>query len=342
MGLAPYGKPIDSLLNILQVKKGSKIKIDWDRLFSLVRTTKFEVGDPSKDTRKDYASSAQFLLESCALELMSELKQVSGLSSICLAGGTALNIDMNGKLLSSGMVKDMFVQPAAHDAGTALGAALIIHQQYSSKKPKKMEHAFFGPNYDSEFEKFLKDKNIQFEKIDDVADEISELLSNDKTIGWMQGNAEVGPRALGARSILANPENLEMWAKVNKIKGREYWRPLAPSIMEEKTKDYFENFNSLSPFMLLSFNVKKERVDKIPAVVHVDNTARPQTVSKKSNKLYWELLKKFEEKKGIPILLNTSFNVRGEPMVNTPNDALNSFMKMNLDYLCLGDYLIKK
>lgn len=342
MGLAPYGNPIKTMLNILETKKNSKIIIDWNRLFTMVKETRFQKDDPTSDQRKDLAATAQYLLEQSIIQLVTDLKESCGLSSICLAGGTALNIDANGKLLSSGLIKEIFVQPAAHDAGTALGAALIVHNEYSSIRPQKMEHAYFGPNFDDEFENTLKNQKIEYERRDDISEYIAELLSNNKIISWFQGNAEFGPRALGNRSILANPTDKTMWKRVNEVKGRESWRPLAPSILEEKTDRYFKNHDTVSPFMLLSFEVKDEKINEIPAVVHVDNSARPQTVSKKTNQKYWNLIKKFEKINNVPVILNTSFNLRGEPMVNTPTDAISSFNRSNLDYLCMGNFIIKK
>lgn len=342
MGLAPYGRPIKSLLDIVKIKKESKILIDWDRIYSLIRNKKFDGKDPTKDIRKDYASTAQYLLEKCVLFLVSELKVNFDIDRICLSGGSALNIDMNGRLLSEGLVNNIFVQPASHDAGVALGAALIVHHENSSIKPQSMVHTYLGvEEHGEEVEKFLKKSNIKYQKLEDTPGEIAELLSNNNIIGWMQGRAEYGPRALGARSILANPSDPKMWKIVNRIKGREYWRPLAPSIVEEHLGKFFENYNVKTPYMLLRFLVKENKVQEIPSVVHVDGSSRPHSVSKVTNNLYWNLLNEFRKKNGCPILLNTSLNLAGEPLVNSTQDALNTLKNSEIDYLCIDNFLIQ-
>jgi len=342
MGLAPYGNPIKSLMDIVKIDKSGKLIIDGHRITTLEQNS-FPGDDPTKDERKDIAATAQYLLEKCALSLVEQLKEVSNISKICLAGGTALNIDVNSKILNSDGIEDIFIQPASSDAGGALGAALYVHHQYSSKKICAMEDAYLGPEIiHSEVEEYLENSNISYKQLSDVPNEIAKILSENKIVAWVQGRAEFGPRALGSRSLLANPANPEMWKKLNKVKGREYWRPLAPSVIEEKTSDYFSNKKLKSPFMLLSSKVKNEQKEKIPAVVHVDGTARQQTVSKKSNQLYWELLNEFEKINGIPVLINTSLNLRGDPLVNSIQDCLKTFYSSEIDYLCIGDYLISR
>lgn len=342
MGLAPYGKPMEYLFDIANVKEG-RIKIDWKKIDHLRDNNKFQGDDPTKDERKDFAATIQHILEKCVLQLVSDLSSISNTTNICLAGGCALNIDMNGSILKSGLVKDIFVQPAAHDAGCALGAALHIYHQHSSKSSFKMKHAFLGPQWQNgEIKEFLENAGLKHELLDDTPSEIAELLSKNKIIGWFQGSSEFGPRALGSRSILANPTEAHMWSRVNQVKGREYWRPLAPSIVEEDAEKFFASHNTKSPFMLLRFDVKEEKIHEIPATVHVDKTARPQTVSKETNVTYWNLLKEFEKIKGVPLLINTSFNLRGEPIVNSPQDAVKTFYNSDIDYLCVGEYLVHK
>ena len=341
MGLAPYGKPIPSMDDIAKVTPDQKIQIDWDKITSIKYSS--NKTDPTKDERKDIAATAQNLLEKCVLALVKNLVETTGIDKICLAGGTALNIDMNGAILESGLVKDIFVQPAANDAGTALGAALYVHKQNSSKKIEPMKHAYLGPEFDDdEIEIDIKDSGLKYRKLSNVAEEVAELISQNKIIGWMQGRSEFGPRALGCRSLLANPTDMEMWKKVNVVKDREYWRPLAPSILEESMDEYFNNFGAKSPFMLLKFKVKEEKIPKIPAVVHVDGSARPQSVSGDTNQMYYDLIKKFEEIQGVPILMNTSLNLRGVPIVNNPQDALETLAFSKMDYMCIGNYLVSR
>ena len=341
MGLAPYGKPKESLEDIAIVKNDLKLKIDFEKIKSL--KIESNGSDPTKDERKDIAATAQHLLEKCVLPQIDYLVSISGITNLCLAGGTALNIDLNGRILESTQIKNIFIQPASSDAGTALGAALFIHKQYSDKKIEKMEHPYLGPEYDDDkIKKDIVDSGLKYEELSNVAKEVAELISKNKVIGWMQGRAELGPRALGNRSLLANPTDPDMWKKVNSVKGRESWRPLAPSIMEENIDDFFVNHNSKSPFMLLKFQAKKEKISQIPAVVHVDGSSRPQTVSKKTNNLYWNLIKEFKKIQGVPLLLNTSLNLRGEPIVNNPQDALETLFLSNIDYVCIGKYLVSK
>ena len=342
MGLAPYGSPIKSLIDIAKIDKNGKIIIDGQRLTGLGQNS-FSGDDPTKDERKDIAATAQYILEKCALSLVEQLKEVSNISKICISGGSALNIDMNSKILNSDGIDDIFIQPASGDAGTALGAALYVHHQYSSKKICTMEDAYLGPEIiNSEVKEYLENSCIAYKQLSDVPNEIAKILSENKIVAWIQGRAEFGPRALGSRSLLANPTNPEMWKKLNKVKGREYWRPLAPSVIEEKTSNYFSNKKPKSPFMLLSSTVKNEQKEKIPAVVHVDGTARQQTVSKKSNQLYWDLLNEFEKINGVPVLINTSLNLPREPIVNSIQDSLKTFFSSEIDYLCIGNYLITK
>jgi len=339
MGLAPYGTPLKSMMDIARVNSDNKILIDWDKIYSL-HSTKFDGRDPTQDDRKNIAATAQNLLEKCALSIVSNLTEITGNSNLCLAGGTALNIDMNGVLIESGLIKEIFIQPAAHDAGCALGAALYLHQQYSSVKPSPMKHAYWGLDIDDkQIEQTIKKSGLKFEELEDITT-VAELISENKIIGWIQGRAEFGPRSLGSRSLLANPTNPEMWKKVNEVKGREYWRPLAPSITEEKVDEFFVNHNIKSPFMLLRFKVKKE--SEIPAVVHVDGSARPQTVSKDTNAIYWDLLKEFENITGVPVILNTSLNLKGDPIVNTIDDGLKMLENSAINYLCVQNYLIHK
>ena len=342
MGLAAYGKPMQSLLEVASVTN-DRIVIDWPKIGSLFGAYRDFAGDPTKDQRKDLAATVQYLLEKCVLKLVERLAQVSGSPNICLAGGCALNIDLNGAILRSGLVRDIFVQPASHDAGCALGAALHIRHQYSTSKPQAMEHAYLGPQLDDpETESYLEHCGLKYRVLSDIPYEIAELISKNKIVAWVQGRAEFGPRALGSRSMLANPTDPGMRKLVNRAKGREYWRPLAPSVTEEAAAGFFRNPCAKSPFMLLRFAVREERVEDVPAIVHIDNSARPQTVSRETNQLFWNLLTAFQRIKGVPMLINTSLNLRGEPIVNNIQDAVRTLYCSEIDFLCVGNYLVSK
>ena len=342
MGLAPYGKPIESMKELVHFSKNGKIVIDHQMISNLENKYSFSQSDPTKDERKNLAATVQYLLEKTAVKLVEQLTKISHISKICLAGGTALNIDMNSKILAVDGINEIFIQPASSDAGTALGAALFINHQFSSEKINPMRHAYFGPKIHGDtLKKYLDHACISYNELSHVPSEIAKLLADNKIIAWVQGRAEFGPRALGARSLLANPTNSSMWLKVNQVKGREYWRPLAPSVIEEDSSKYFEGVND-SPFMLLSSKIKEDKKRLIPAVSHVDQTARPQTVSKNTNLVYWELLQEFKKLQGVPVLINTSLNLRGDPIVNTIQDCLKTFYSSNIDYLCIDNYLISK
>ena len=342
MGLAPYGKPIESLLDLIQTHDTGRIEIDGSKLASIKNQFKFLGSDPTKDERKNIAATAQFLLEKTATHLVKNIQEVSSENKICLAGGTALNIDMNSRILEMDNIKDIFIQPASGDAGTALGAALYLHHQFSSKKITPMKHVFLGPQIDEdEVIDYLKKSCIAYETLSNIPQEIAEIINQDRIVAWVQGKAEFGPRALGSRSLLGNARKKEMWLKMNKVKHREYWRPLAPSIIEEKASEFFES-KTKSPFMLLGSKVKDKKIESIPAVVHVDKTARHQTVNKNDNRLYWELLNEVGKNDDMPIIINTSLNLKGDTIVNSLQDALRTFYSSEIDNLCIGKVLISK
>jgi len=261
-----------------------------------------------------------------------------------MAGGVALNCVMNAKIKAKSPFKNVWVQPAAGDSGTALGAAIWVDQEQrkSSSKNFVMNHAYWGPEYnDDEIEKFLKWTKATYRKLDKVAEETAAILAEDKIIGWFQGRMEFGPRALGSRSILASPIHPEMQSRLNEVKDREDFRPVAPVVLEEAAADWFDNAD-YSPFMLFVYNVKPEKADKIPAVRHVDGTARIQTMNRQQHALYYDLLKAFEKKTGVPVLVNTSFNTLGKPIVCTPRDAVECFYSSPFDALVIGSFLLEK
>ncbi len=344
MGLAPYGTPIESLFNLVKMDRSHNIRINWK---ALRRVSAGQLSnDPTKDKRKDLAATGQYLLEDTALKLVEILKENSGSRNICLAGGVALNIDMNSKILNSGNFDDIFIQPASSDAGCALGAAGYAYFKETGKLPRPpMDHAYWGAEYsDSEIKATLdklKIKNYTHLDSSQIPATAAELIAKGNIIAWFQGRFELGPRALGARSFLANPGKADMWKIMNDTKGREYWRPLAPSMLEEDAGDFLENSHD-SKFMLLSFKVKEEKRKQIQAVTHVDGTTRPQTVSKGTNKIYWSTIKEVEKITGVPVVINTSLNLRGDPIANTPEDCIRTFFGSGTDNAVIGNYLLSK
>jgi carbamoyltransferase len=292
----------------------------------------------------DIAHSLQVVLEETVLELCRWLHRATRCDDLCLAGGVALNCVMNARLRDRGPFRRIWVQPAAGDAGTALGAALWIdaQQRRSDERAYRMDHAFLGPAYgDGEIEEFLRWSKLPYRRLSNVAEETADILVRDKVIGWFQGRMEFGPRALGARSILASPIHAEMQARLNDIKDREDFRPVAPVVLEEEAADWFEKAD-VSPFMLFVYDVKPDRADRIPAVRHVDGTARIQTINREQNPAYYDLLRAFQRRTGVPVLVNTSFNTRGEPIVCSPRDAVECFWTSPLDALVIGPFLLEK
>jgi carbamoyltransferase len=268
----------------------------------------------------------------------------TGCRNLCLAGGVALNSKANGKILTSGVVDRVFVQPAASDDGVCLGAVLAPFLDNGGSFPvHKMRHAYLGTECsDVEIQKALETYKIRATRVSDPAIVAAEMLSHGKILGWFQGRMEFGPRALGSRSILADPRDPEMNAKVNNaVKFREWWRPFAPSLLSEVASEYLESATD-SPFMVLTAQVRAEKRNVIPSVTHVDGSARPQTVERDINPLYWRLIHEFGQRTGVPVVMNTSFNLRGEPIVCSPTDAIRTFYSSGMDALVIGDFVVEK
>jgi carbamoyltransferase len=264
--------------------------------------------------------------------------------NVCLAGGVALNSKANGKIAAAGLADKIFVQPAASDDGVALGAALAPYLDENGKLPNKpMRHGYWGPCFGDEvIEEALRAYRLRYQKLPDPASNAAEMLSKGKILGWFQGRMEFGPRALGNRSILADPRDPEMNARVNNaVKFREWWRPFAPSMLAEASGEYLENAPD-SPFMIITAQVRPEKRSVIPSVTHVDGSARPQTVERQIRPLYWSLIKRFGEITGVPVIMNTSFNLRGEAIVSSPTDAIRTFYSSGLDALVIGNFLVEK
>jgi carbamoyltransferase len=295
------------------------------------------------DFHQNLAFAAQSGLEEAVMAILTPFLRETGMKKLCIAGGVGMNCKMNGHILQSGLVDDIFVLPAANDAGSALGAAMKVSLDAGDDPRFTMAHPYWGPGFsDGQIEAALKEFKLKYTRPADVAVEGAKLLAAEKILGWYQGRGEVGARALGARSILASPLKKEMLDKVNReVKHREPWRPFAPVMPEENAADFYGSA-APSPFMILAFDVLENRRAVIPAVTHVDGTCRPQTIRRDENPRYYDLLKHFAAHTGVPVLLNTSFNVRGEPIVNTPADAVRCFFATGMDYLVIGPFLVGK
>ncbi len=294
---------------------------------------------------RNVAATAQKVLEDIVLRMLNWLYDVTKEKALCMAGGVAFNSVMNGRIMRETPFEHFYFQPAAGDAGCALGACYYIwHQLLHRQRGYVMSHAYWGPAYSSdECRRALEGKNLKYERLDDdtLVRRVARLLANGHIVAWFQGRMEWGPRALGNRSFLADPRDPLMREKLNKlIKLREWFRPLAPSVLEERTASIFGASRS-DPFMITVFPVLPEMRRRIPAVVHIDGTARPQTVSKRVNPRYWKLLHEFEGLTGVPCLLNTSFNIQ-EPIVCSPADAVNTFQKSRVRHLVLESYLVER
>lgn len=345
MALASYGKPVfeKEFKDIVQLQGNGQYVINdlnLEQRFGPARLRNAEF----TDHHFNIAHSLQKVLEDSVIELTNWLHKETREDNLAMAGGVALNCVMNSRIKQHGSFKNIWVQPAAGDAGTALGAAIWIDKQerQSVERDFEMTHAYWGPQYnDSEIEEFLKKSKISYRVMDDQANETAELLAQNKVIGWFQGPMEFGPRALGSRSILASPIDPSMQSRLNEIKDREDFRPVAPVVIEEDAKDWFEKAD-YSPFMLFVYDVKPDKADRIPAVKHVDGTARIQTINKNQHKAYYNLLQAFKEKTGVPVLVNTSFNTLGKPIVCTPRDAVECFWSQPFDALVMGRFLIEK
>jgi len=386
MGLAPYGEPkyVDIIKqHLIDIKEDGTFRMDMkyfnyangltmtnDRFAKLFGGPPREAESPLTQREMDIARSIQVVTEEVVLKLAASVRSELDVDRLCLAGGVALNCVANGELLRANIYDDIWIQPAAGDAGGALGAALSVWYEYlgnerTASEQDRISGSYLGPVYsDSEIEEYLESINAKYVRLkdEDLMASLVKNLASENVVGWFQGRMEFGPRALGGRSIIGDPRSQAMQSVMNlKIKYRESFRPFAPSVLEERVSDYF-GIDRPSPYMLLVapvnedlriemtdeqndlFGIEKLNIAKseIPAVTHVDYTARIQTVSRDTNPRYYDLLKKFEETTGCPILVNTSFNVRGEPIVCTPEDAYRCFMRTEMDFLALGNYLLSK
>ena len=303
-------------------------------------------GAPFAAVHADLAFAVQRVLEETVLRAARWLRAATGLPHLAMAGGVALNCVMNGFLREQRVFDDIWVQPAAGDAGTALGAALWIDREMrggaSSERAFRMEHAYLGPGYaDGDIEAALDHAHARYTRPASLAGTIADHLASDRIVGWFEGRMEFGPRALGSRSILASPLHADMQARLNELKDREDFRPVAPAVLEEAAGDWFDGC-ARSPFMLFVHRVPAAQRARIPAACHADGTARVQTVARRDNPLYHALIGAFAERSGVPVVINTSFNTRGKPIVCTPRDALECFFTSPLDVLAIGPYVVDK
>jgi carbamoyltransferase len=298
--------------------------------------------DDWRPNHADLAASVQRRLEEVLLELAGWLRDRTGERALALAGGVALNCVANSRLWREGPFEEIWVQPAAGDAGTALGGALFLARELGAE-PEPMATAALGRGFtDDELAAWLEGVGIPFERPDDVAEEAAETLARNGVVAWFEGRAEYGPRALGGRSLLADPRDPANTERLNEVKGREQFRPVAPMVLEERAGELFSGGPLPSPHMLFTHRVAEEWLDRIPAVVHVDGTARIQTVSLEREPLLARMLLAFERRTGVPAVVNTSFNTAGRPMVDDPRDALECFGSSPIDALVMGPFLLRK
>ncbi|MDG6998525.1 MAG: hypothetical protein JRN15_05350 [Nitrososphaerota archaeon] len=362
MGYAPYGKeesaaPYRRLSEILRVSDDdykisgvSKSVAHAEEHLPYLRIMERMFGerfnskpDPSDPKASGFAFAIQELLEDAMMALARRAKSETNSNHLLMAGGVALNAKANMAIRQSGLYDDVFIFPAPNDGGVAVGAAFLAAQELGDKpKNEALHHAYLGPKYSPhEIERQLDLLKVKYTKVTDVPDKICAKLENGDLVAYFEGSMELGPRALGHRSILADPRKLDMWTKVNIIKGRELWRPLAPSILIERTKEYYDD-GSESPFMVMMYKGNELARKSAPAVTHIDDTARIQTVRRDVSPNYYSIISEFERRTGVPIVMNTSFNLAAELLINTPREAVRCFYTSGITTLILDDYMIQK
>lgn len=363
MGLASYGEPtyVEELRKLINLDENGNINcafhIDkvgkdeekaslekWKELLSnIIPKRNGKIIEVTEDILPyaNLAKSSQVILEEIMCGLIKKYVKETGVHDVCIAGGVGLNCPTSSAVENMDEVSRVFVQPAANDGGISLGAA--IKGAIDLGDDVKIEMIpYLGPEYSNkEIEKALKEKDYNYDEFDNIEEVIARLLAEGKIVANYQGRLELGPRALGNRSLLASPEKYEMLVRMNELKGREVWRPLAPAVMYDKQETVFDS-DIFSPHMTKNFKVLNEMKDRLQAITHVDGTARIQSVTKEYNELFYNIINEFYKLTGIPVVINTSFNVKGEPIVCTPQEAIDSFERMNLDYLSIGNYLVKR
>lgn len=360
MGLAPYGRPVylDKMRELIDIRDDGSFRLNMDyfayhyglrmtngRFHRLFGRPPRKPDEPLEQFHKDVAASLQAVTEEALLKMANHLYRETRMKKLCVAGGVALNCVANGRILRETPFEDLFIQPAASDAGGAVGvAAYITYTLLNRERNWHWQHAYLGPGFTTEEVRQVLDRyELPYEELerDELIRRTASLIASQRVVGWFQGRMEFGPRALGNRSILGDPRNPENKDRINlKIKFRESFRPFAPSVLEERAAEYFE-LNVPSPYMLLTAQVRADK-RTIPAVTHVDGSARIQTVRREDNPLFYDLLKEFERQTGCPVLINTSFNVRGEPIVCTPEDAVSCFFRTRMDDLIIDRFHLAK
>jgi carbamoyltransferase len=358
MGLAPYGSTalVDTLRPAVRLTGDGLFRIDlswfgWHRQGPPIGRPFVERFGPARipeseitQHHMDLARAVQEVLEDSAVHVGRGLRRRAGSPMLCLSGGVALNSVMNNRVFVDAEFDDVFIQPAASDAGNALGAALWVwHHHMGRPREWTMEHAYLGVSWsEADLRSAFAGRGVSYRRVGDPAAEAARLVAAGKVVGWFQGRAEVGPRALGARSILADPRRPDMRDIVNhRVKRREWFRPFAPSVLAEHADEWFDGYHP-NPFMLLVQPVRPEKRDLVPSITHVDGSARLQTVTEATSPLYHRLVSEFHRLTGVPMVLNTSFNLRGEPMVHRPEEALDDYLRSGMDAVILGDCLAEK
>lgn len=366
MGLSAYGDPkryAAQFKELVQLKPGGLFEVNPDlcrfylldyetpsgylegleRLFKVRRR---EQGEELSQEHKDIAATLQVVTDDAIMHVARHLHELTGSKNLCLAGGVALNCVSNCRVFEDGPFEQLYIQPAAHDAGTAIGCAMYIwNHQLQQPRSEPIASPYLGPAFtDAEIEAALQKNGLKYERRENIAADVARLIGEGQVIGYFQGKMEVGPRALGNRSLLADPRNPEIRQMMNaKVKHREFFRPFAPSVLAEETGNWFQiaKESSAGEYMLMAYPAQEEVIDKIPAVVHTDGTCRIQIVRREINPLYHQVISEFFEQTGVPIVLNTSFN-DSEPIVCAPADAIHTFLKTRIDYLAIGDFLVSK
>lgn len=361
MGLAPYGKPEYQELiekKLVHICDDGSIFINLDyftfqyaqtmtgkRFEQLFGRPRRESESPIEKFHENVAASIQAVTEKIVMKMAAHVREKTQLNRICLSGGVALNATVNGKLVKSGLYDEVYAQPAAGDAGGAVGAALYAHYKISGNNKRPQPFFGIGPSFEeSEIRDFLISESIPFadKPIDMQLKFLAQKIADGHVVGIFQGAMEFGPRALGFRSIVADPRDNRMKEKINAaVKYREPFRPFAPAVLKEKTKDFFD-CSSEAPYMIVNYSVHQDKMSIIPAVTHIDNSSRIQTVSKEDNPVFYQLIEEFGKLTGVPIVLNTSFNLRGYPIVNTPREAVETFCTGGIDFLLLERFILSK
>ncbi len=365
MGLAPYGRPkyVDKFREVVDIRDDGSFRLNmkyfahgystqrifnrrWERLFGRPqRPTESEIDD----FHRDIAHSGQKIIEEIMVKMASHVHRVTGMGNLCVGGGVGLNCVANWRMLEESGFKKIFIQPAAGDSGGALGTAFYLYNSVL-KNPRTfvMRHVYWGPSFtDEQIQAALSRNNIasqHYDREEDLLAETAKLIDEGKVVGWFQGRLEFGPRALGSRSLVADARNPRMKDIINaKVKFREAFRPFAPSVLKERAHECFEMPEGMdAPFMLLVPKVRREMHSVLPAITHQDGTGRVQTVTEQDNGRYYRLIKTFADRTGIPMVVNTSFNVRGEPIVCTPQDAINTFVNTGIDVVVMGNHLVRE